>query len=56
MQVCNLRSPERLIDLTIASFFTIPNPNRSILILLTPGATAARKGAYLPELYKVSVS
>jgi hypothetical protein len=41
--------------LTIASFFIIPDPNKSILKILTPGATAARKGAYLPELHKVLV-
>ena len=52
----NLRSPERLIDLTIASFFTSPSPSRSILIMLTPGASAARKGAYVPELYEMLVS
>jgi hypothetical protein len=53
--VSNLRSPDRLIDLTIASFFIIPDPNRSILKILIPGASAARKGAYLPELHKVLI-
>ncbi|KAL5221751.1 hypothetical protein ABZP36_026464 [Zizania latifolia] len=33
MQVYNLWSPDRLIDLTIASFFPAPNPSRSILIM-----------------------
>jgi hypothetical protein len=45
MRVYNLGSPDRLIDFTIASFFITPNPSRSILIILIPGATAARKGA-----------
>ena len=51
----NLWSPDRLNILTTASFFLIPSPNRSILIILIPGASAAKKGAYLPELYKALV-
>ena len=54
MLVCNLWYPDRLIvvDFATASFFVIPNPYRSNLIILIPGASAATKGAYLPELQK----
>jgi hypothetical protein len=46
----NLRSPNLLIDFTVASSFHIPDPIRSICIMLTPGVKAAKSAPRRPEL------
>jgi hypothetical protein len=46
----NLRSPNLLIDFTVASSFHIPDPIRSIRIMLTPAVEAAKSAPRRPEL------